>query len=255
MTLTKRMLSHRLLVASVLFLPVAAGIASTLRVKDSSTSRVPVPPAAVTDNRTPVKSMISNPRMRHTAPSTYDLSVGQAAPDFTLSDITGTHTVRLSAKRGTPVVLLFGSHTCPFFCKSTSAIQQLYKKYGNRAAFYIIYGMEEHPTIDGERPSGWTNGVYVERHRTMEERRIAAKNFAAAFRIPAPVLVDTMDNRATTDYDCLPDRAYVVDADGKLAYVGGLGPWDYHVEEVGPVLERLLTRKPIASLPEATKRQ
>ncbi len=38
--------------------------------------------------------------------------VGDTAPDFELSDTTGTHTVKLSSFRGDrPVALVFGSYT------------------------------------------------------------------------------------------------------------------------------------------------
>jgi hypothetical protein len=40
-----------------------------------------------------------------------DLQVGSAAPDFTVQDVSGTKTVTLSALRGKPVVLIFGSCT------------------------------------------------------------------------------------------------------------------------------------------------
>jgi cytochrome oxidase Cu insertion factor (SCO1/SenC/PrrC family) len=40
-----------------------------------------------------------------------DLKVGDAAPDFTVSDLNDKTTVKLSALRGKPVVLVFGSCT------------------------------------------------------------------------------------------------------------------------------------------------
>jgi len=40
-----------------------------------------------------------------------DLRVGDAAPDFTLKDVQGKKTVKLSDLKGKPVVLIFGSCT------------------------------------------------------------------------------------------------------------------------------------------------
>jgi cytochrome oxidase Cu insertion factor (SCO1/SenC/PrrC family) len=48
------------------------------------------------------------PRQR---PRDGDLKEGAAAPDFTLTDLRGEKTVRLSELRGKPVVLIFGSCT------------------------------------------------------------------------------------------------------------------------------------------------
>src|SRR5262249_48428965 len=44
-------------------------------------------------------------------PRAGNLQVGDAAPDFTVQDVTGATTVKLSALRGKPVVLIFGSCT------------------------------------------------------------------------------------------------------------------------------------------------
>jgi hypothetical protein len=40
-----------------------------------------------------------------------DLKEGDTAPDFTLQDVAGKKTVKLSELRGKPVVLIFGSCT------------------------------------------------------------------------------------------------------------------------------------------------
>jgi cytochrome oxidase Cu insertion factor (SCO1/SenC/PrrC family) len=40
-----------------------------------------------------------------------DLKVGDAAPDFTVQDVEGKKTVKLSDLKGKPVVLIFGSCT------------------------------------------------------------------------------------------------------------------------------------------------
>lgn len=40
-----------------------------------------------------------------------DLKVGAAAPDFTVKDVEGKKTVKLSELKGKPVVLIFGSCT------------------------------------------------------------------------------------------------------------------------------------------------
>lgn len=40
-----------------------------------------------------------------------DLKVGNAAPDFTVKDVQGKQTVKLSDLQGKPVVLIFGSCT------------------------------------------------------------------------------------------------------------------------------------------------
>ena len=94
------------------------------------------------------------------------LKDGDAAPDFTLQDIEGKKTVRLSELRGKPVVLIFGSCTCPPFVASTRQTAQLYERYKDRVHFFLIYIREAHPT------DGWVvpgNQFTVKSPKTLEE--------------------------------------------------------------------------------------
>lgn len=106
----------------------------------------------------------------------------------------------------------------------------------DRARFYVVYVREEHPTVNGERPPAWTRAPRADQPKTLEERRARAREFARAEGIVAPILVDTMDDRVASAYDALPDRAFVVGENGRLAYVGSIGPAGFHVEEIEPAL-------------------
>ena len=46
-----------------------------------------------------------------------------------------------------------------------------------------------------------------------------------------------MDDRANKAFAALPERIYVV-LDGRIAYQGGLGPFDYKIEEVEKYLAK-----------------
>jgi hypothetical protein len=67
-----------------------------------------------------------------------------------------------------------------------------------------------------------------------------AREFAEQFKVAPPILVDTIDNAVEKAYSAMPDRIYVIDAAGKVAYKGGPGPGGFHVWEVPPMLDRLL---------------
>jgi cytochrome oxidase Cu insertion factor (SCO1/SenC/PrrC family) len=56
-----------------------------------------------------------------------DLKIGDAAPDFTVKDVQGKQSVKLSDLKGKPVVLIFGSCTCPPFLSSVAQIENLYE--------------------------------------------------------------------------------------------------------------------------------
>ena len=61
---------------------------------------------AVTLNAMILDASAETPRPRQG-----DLKVGDQAPDFTVQDVEGEQTVKLSKLRGKPVVLIFGSCT------------------------------------------------------------------------------------------------------------------------------------------------
>src|SRR5579859_7529656 len=54
--------------------------------------------------------------------------IGDPAPDFELADLDGNW-VRLSDLRGRPVILEFGSYTCPIFSDRVPAMEQLAREY------------------------------------------------------------------------------------------------------------------------------
>lgn len=54
-----------------------------------------------------------------------------------------------------------------------------------------------------------------------------------------PCLVDDMQNTAQKAYAGWPDRLYVVDAEGKVAYKGGRGPKGFKPDEARAKLSEL----------------
>jgi hypothetical protein len=61
--------------------------------------------------------------------------------------------------------------------------------------------------------------------------------------VSLPICVDTLDDAVEKAYAGWPDRIYVIDADGKIAYKGGPGPGGFKVADVPDVLDRLLKKK------------
>src|SRR5262249_44285798 len=59
-------------------------------------------------------------------------------------------------------------------------------------------------------------------------------------KVTVPILVDTIDDRVQRAYAAMPDRIYVLDAQGRVVYKGPQGPAGFQVEDVPPVLDRLL---------------
>ncbi len=74
----------------------------------------------------------------------------------------------------------------------------------------------------------------------MEERLDLADACIRDLGIEAPALVDGMDNAVERSYTAWPDRLYVIDDDGRVAYKSGPGPYGFKPAEMERVLGRLV---------------
>ena len=61
---------------------------------------------------------------------------------------------------------------------------------------------------------------------------IIANDFVKRFQYTIPLLVDPIQNSANAAYSAWPERFYIIDETGKIAYKGGPGPFEYKPEEV-----------------------
>ena len=82
--------------------------------------------------------------------------------------------------------------------------------------------------------------ILIKQHKTYEERCKAAGSCMKDLKLTIPCLVDDMKNTAQKAYAGWPDRLYVVDAEGKIAYQGGPGPRGFRASEAEAALKKLL---------------
>jgi alkylhydroperoxidase family enzyme len=116
----------------------------------------------------------------------------------------------------------------------------MYQRYKDQVTFLAVYVREAHPT-DGWRASGNDKaGISLAQPRTAEERQKAARQCCATLEITMPLVVDTLDDRVGHAYSGMPDRLYVIDRAGKVAYQGGRGPFGFKTGEMEQSLIMLL---------------
>jgi len=149
---------------------------------------------------------------------------GQEAPDFTLTTIDGK-IISLSSYIGKkPVVLEFGSYTCPVFREKNPSMEKLHSKYGNDAAFFIIYVTEAHPSGDPSPYTGkeWvtapnkSKGILYRQPVNMSQRTDLAKDAQSNLNIQIPIIIDNMNNSAWKAYGKTPNAAYIIGTDGQI---------------------------------------
>jgi len=111
-------------------------------------------------------------------------------------------------------------------------IVQIYNDYKDKADFLTVYVREAHPTDEWQMKSNLKDDVCYAQPKTLEQRVAIAKDFTARFKFPLPFGIDEMGNAADNAYAAWPERLYVIDETGHVAYRGGMGPFKYKPAEV-----------------------
>lgn len=113
------------------------------------------------------------------------------------------------------------------------SLTDLYEEFNQEVQFLVIYIREAHPT------DGWKMGNHdIKDPQTLEERRSLAKQCGAAMKHGIKTYVDEMHDPVMTAYAAHPERLYLIDVDGKVAYQGGLGPMDFNPKELKEAIQR-----------------
>ena len=160
---------------------------------------------------------------------------GDPAPDFRLEDLDG-NPLRLSALRGRPVVLEFGSYTCPIFSDRVPEMERLASEHPE-AEFLVIAVREAHP------------GEITGPHTSQPQKRQAAQQLAVEEAIRRRVLVDDLEGTVHRAYGGAWNPVYVIDADGRVAFRRA---WN-HPGEVARALTALIEGNPLPSENESVE--
>ena len=111
-------------------------------------------------------------------------------------------------------------------------IVELYDDYKEHADFLTVYVREAHPTDEWQMKSNVKDDVCYAQPKTLQQRVAIANDFIKRFQYPLPFGVDDMSNGADGAYAAWPERLYVLDEQGHIAYRGGMGPFNYKPSEV-----------------------
>ena len=83
-------------------------------------------------------------------------------------------------------------------------------------------------------------GVSIAQPQSDAERIKVAHTCCTRLEISMPLLVDTLDDRVGHAYSGMPDRLYLIDRGGRVAYKGGRGPFGFKPGELEQSLVMLL---------------
>ena len=104
----------------------------------------------------------------------------------------------------------------------------------------MVYIEEAHPTDGWQMPSNITDRVLVASARTFDERDGAAHLCVVKLGIHIPALVDDMEDSTERAYTGWPDRLYVIDRAGRVAFKSPAGPFGFHPDAMAKALQSAL---------------
>ncbi len=165
--------------------------------------------------------------------------VGRPAPDVELHTASGG-TLRLSSLRGRPVLLAFGSFTCPQFRHGAPVLNRLYERYRDRVEFRLVYMREAHPQGEWQSTINARQGVSLPEARSERERGEHAGLCRTRLAIPYEAVLDGMNGAAEHAFSAFPSRAFVVDRTGKVTYATALDEESLRPEALAAALDAVV---------------
>ena len=122
----------------------------------------------------------------------------------------------------------------------------MYRRYHDRAAFFVVYIREAHPSDVWQMAVNVKDNVVYQSPENAEQRVDLAKVCVRKLGIEMPAIVDDFNDSTDRAYTGWPDRLYVIDRDGKVAYKSAPGPFGFKPADVERVLADLVGIAPIA---------
>ncbi len=131
---------------------------------------------------------------------------GDKIPDFDLQTLDGKTFSSSDLKETGPVLLVFGSLTCPMTDSAAPGINELHGRFGDRVRFMLVSVREGHP------------GASVPQPQTLEEKLKHAELMRDFHGHQFEVAVDDVDGTLHQALSPKPNAAYIIDKDGTILF-------------------------------------
>ena len=107
-------------------------------------------------------------------------------------------------------------------------------------AFLAVYILEAHPSDVWQMESNIKDKVLFASPRNEDERGLVAGSCVRKLGIKFPAVLDEFGNTTEQAYTGWPDRIYLIDQDGRVAYKSKPGPFGFHPDDLKAALERMV---------------
>jgi Iodothyronine deiodinase len=118
-------------------------------------------------------------------------------------------------------------------------IEKIREDFKDRIELVLVYIKEAHPEDEWQMDSNVESEVVFDQPQTFEARLDLARTFVDRMDVETETLVDDIRNTAMACYAAWPERIYVIDRSGRIAYKGGMGPFRFEPEELREFLETM----------------
>lgn len=123
-------------------------------------------------------------------------------------------------------------------------LNEIYDEFKERMEFCCVYIKEAHPTDGRVAKPNVDEGIFVESAKTEDERAEVAATCMLRFNFKFRTVLDNMSDEVERKYMALPDRLYLLDKDGNIAWKSGPGPFYFDVEAWYKAIKRLMEESP-----------
>jgi len=110
-----------------------------------------------------------------------------------------------------------------------------------------VYILEAHPSDVWQMESNLKDKVVFASPKNEEERAFVAGACVRKLGIKFPAVLDGFDNSVEKAYTGWPDRLYLIDREGRVAYKSRPGPFGFKPDELKAALEKIVPGNPVAS--------
>jgi hypothetical protein len=107
-------------------------------------------------------------------------------------------------------------------------------------SFLVVYILEAHPSDVWQMQSNVKDKVVFASPKNEEERALVAGACISKMGIKIPAVLDEFENATERAYTGWPDRLYLIDRDGKVAYKSRPGPFGFKPDELKAALVKLV---------------
>ena len=107
-------------------------------------------------------------------------------------------------------------------------------------AFLVVYILEAHPSDVWQMQSNIKDKVVFASPRSEEERGLVAGSCVRKLGIKFPAVLDEFGNSTEQAYTGWPDRLYLIDTSGRVAYKSKPGPCGFKTDELRTAVTKLV---------------